>query len=476
MRTPNNSKPSKPGSNSYSKKSGSDKRESSSKNFSKPYNKEDRPKKSFDKSDDFRGPKKSYNKDERPKRNFDKSDDSKGERKPYNRDEKPKRSFDEYRSGKKSFDRDDRPKRSFDKSDDSRGERKPFNRDEKPKINIDKYRSGKKSFGNDERPKRMFDKSEDSREDRKPFNRDDRNKKSFDKPDYKGAKKRDGDDDKQSFDKSKSYKKPYEKQGGNRFGGSRKFTNSRPSKNRLSGTDEIRLNRYIANAGICSRREADVLIADGLISINGKVVTELGTKVKPTDTVQYAGEKLRFEKNVYILMNKPKNYITTLDDPRERNTVIHLLEGKINERVYPVGRLDRATTGVLILTNDGILTKKLTHPKYGIKKIYAVETTTELKEADVKKLETGFELEDGFIKADKAYLDTQEPGIHKVILELHSGKNRIVRRMMEHLGYEVKLLDRISFAGLTKKNLLRGRWRILTEKEIGYLMKISSED
>jgi 23S rRNA pseudouridine2605 synthase len=453
MRTPNNSKPSKPGSNSYSKKSGSDKRESSSKNFSKPYIKEDRPKKSFDKSDD-----------------------SSGERKPYNRDEKPKRSFDEYRSGKKSFDRDDRPKRSFDKPDDSRAERKPFNRDEKPKINIDKYRSGKKSFGNDERPKRMFDKSEDSREDRKPFNRDDRNKKSFDKPDYKGAKKRDGDDDKQSFDKSKSYKKPYEKQGGNRFGGSRKFTNSRPSKNRLSGTDEIRLNRYIANAGICSRREADVLIADGLISINGKVVTELGTKVKPTDTVQYAGEKLRFEKNVYILMNKPKNYITTLDDPRERNTVIHLLEGKINERVYPVGRLDRATTGVLILTNDGILTKKLTHPKYGIKKIYAVETTTPLKDADVKKLETGFELEDGFIKADKAYLDTQETGINKVILELHSGKNRIVRRMMEHLGYEVKLLDRISFAGLTKKNLLRGRWRILTEKEIGYLMKISSED
>ncbi len=261
-----------------------------------------------------------------------------------------------------------------------------------------------------------------------------------------------------------------------KFSGKRKFTKKSFGKFEAPEKQEVRLNKYIANAGICSRRDADKLITDGLISINGKVVTELGTKVMPNDVVRYAGEKLRNEKNVYILMNKPKNTITTVSDERSRLTVIDLLGGKVKERVYPVGRLDRDTTGLLVLTNDGALAKKLTHPRFGIKKTYAVEVDKVIKPEQIEKLKTGFELEDGFTKVDNAYLDPKVDTKKKVILELHSGKNRIVRRMMEHLGFRVKKLDRISFAGLTKNALTRGKWRFLTQKEVGFLMKISSNN
>lgn len=229
-------------------------------------------------------------------------------------------------------------------------------------------------------------------------------------------------------------------------------------------SDEIRLNRYIANAGICSRREADDLISSGQISVNGKIVTEMGYKVRPTDVVKYGKKALNPEKMVYILINKPKDYITTTDDPEERKTVLDLIKGACSERVYPVGRLDRNTTGLLLLTNDGELAEKLTHPSSGIKKIYQAELDKPIVTEDFEQLQAGVELEDGFIRPDEVGLVT--PDAQVVGLEIHSGRNRIVRRMFEHLGYEVQKLDRTVFAGLNKKDLPRGKWRFLTEKEV----------
>ncbi len=230
----------------------------------------------------------------------------------------------------------------------------------------------------------------------------------------------------------------------------------------------IRLNKYIASTGLCSRREADELIQAGLISVNDKLVTEVGTKVKPADIIKYNGERLKEEKKVYILMNKPKDYIATLEDPHANKTVIDLIKGACRERVYPVGRLDRNTTGVLLLTNDGELTKRLTHPKFEKMKVYHVELNKNLKPADMEKIATGIMLEDGFIKADA--INYVNPNDKKQIgIEIHSGRNRIVRRIFEHLGYEIRKLDRVYFAGLTKKGLSRGEWRYLTEKEINML-------
>jgi 23S rRNA pseudouridine2605 synthase len=242
-------------------------------------------------------------------------------------------------------------------------------------------------------------------------------------------------------------------------------------KNNTIKEDEgtIRLNKYIANAGICSRREADELIKAGAISVNGKIITQMGYKVKPGDIVNYGGETIRLERKVYILLNKPKDYITTVDDPKKRKTVLDLIKGACKERVYPVGRLDRNTTGLLLLTNDGDLTKKLTHPSSRVKKIYHVVTDKRVSKNDLIKLTEGFYLEDGFIKADNADYVITAKSKKEIGIELHSGKYRIVRRMMEHLGYKVVKLDRVFFAGLTKKNLPRGRWRFLTEKEINML-------
>lgn len=231
----------------------------------------------------------------------------------------------------------------------------------------------------------------------------------------------------------------------------------------------IRLNKYIANAGICSRREADELISTGAVAVNGKVITEMGYKVKPGDEVQYGGETIRPEKNVYILLNKPKDYITTVDDPEKRKTVLELIAGACKERVYPVGRLDRSTTGVLLLTNDGGLTKLLTHPRYLKKKIYHVTLDKVLKSADLDKIAEGLVLEDGPIKVDEiSYVEGAESK-KEVGIEIHSGKNRIVRRIFESLGYDVVKLDRVYFAGLTKKDLPRGKWRFLSQKEISML-------
>ena len=231
----------------------------------------------------------------------------------------------------------------------------------------------------------------------------------------------------------------------------------------------VRLNKFIANSGICSRREADTYIETGLVTVNGVKVTELGTKIDPLkDDVRFNGTRIKGEKKVYIVMNKPKDFVTTMTDPHADRTVMDLISKTLcPERVFPVGRLDKATTGVLLFTNDGDLTEKLTHPKHEVRKIYHATLDKNLKKEDFDKILEGVELEDGPIAADA--LSYVEGDKAQVGLEIHSGRNRIVRRIFEHLGYKVKKLDRVYFAGLTKKNLRRGAWRFLDEKEIGLL-------
>jgi len=234
--------------------------------------------------------------------------------------------------------------------------------------------------------------------------------------------------------------------------------------------EKMRLNRFIANSGVCSRREADEIIRSGQISVNGKKVTDLGTKVTLTDDVRYRGKKLAAEKRVYILLNKPKGYVTTVEDPHAEHTVLDLVENACSERVYPVGRLDKDTTGVLLLTNDGELTGKLTHPRFNRKKIYHVFLDRILARDDLFRLTEGVNLEGEIVAADAvSYADPEDRS--QVGIEIHSGQNRVVRRIFESLGYRIKKLDRVYFAGLTKKNLQRGKWRFLTEKEINMLKR-----
>lgn len=248
----------------------------------------------------------------------------------------------------------------------------------------------------------------------------------------------------------------------------RKRTGKRPA----GKTDDefIRLNKFIANSGVCARREADVLIREGHISVNGRKVTDMGVKVRLTDKVTYNGKSLSPEKKVYVLLNKPKDYVTTVRDPHAERTVLDLVREATDERIYPVGRLDKSTTGVLLLTNDGDLAGKLTHPKYGVSKVYHVFTDQPVTKHDMETIVSGVELDDGKVSADA--ISYPDPEDHtQVGLEIHSGQNRVVRRIFEKLGYRVRKLDRVSFAGLTKKNLQRGNWRHLTQKEISMLKR-----
>jgi 23S rRNA pseudouridine2605 synthase len=232
----------------------------------------------------------------------------------------------------------------------------------------------------------------------------------------------------------------------------------------------IRLNRFIAQSGVCSRREADELIQNGLITVNGKKVTDLGSKVSIDDDVRYKNRKLSSEKKVYILMNKPKDYVTTVEDPHAEHTVLELIGDRCKERVYPVGRLDKATTGVILLTNDGELTGKLIHPRYNCKKVYHVFLDKPVTKNDLVRLTEGIDLEGEIIAADSvSYADPDDKT--QIGIELHSGQNRVIRRLFESLGYRVRKLDRVYFAGLTKKNLQRGKWRYLGEKEISMLKR-----
>ena len=238
--------------------------------------------------------------------------------------------------------------------------------------------------------------------------------------------------------------------------------------------EPIRLNKFLANAGVCSRREADEFITAGVVSVNGEVVTELGTKIKRGDEVKFHDQAVSIERKIYVLLNKPKDTVTTSDDPQARRTVMDLVKGACSERIYPVGRLDRNTTGVLLLTNDGDLASKLTHPKYLKKKIYHVHLDKNLTKADMEQIAAGIQLDDGEIQAD-AISYTDDFKKDEVGIEIHSGKNRIVRRIFESLGYKVVKLDRVFFAGLTKKGLRRGEWRYLTEQEVNFLRMGSFE-
>lgn len=276
--------------------------------------------------------------------------------------------------------------------------------------------------------------------------------------------------------KTKRDSKPERAERGVRSGhSSKKVIRSRPGKGKKRPSvsidkisTDVRLNKYIANTGLCSRREADDLISAGLISINGKITTVLGTKVAPSDVVKYNGKTLMKERKVYVLLNKPKDFVTTTDDPYAKKKVTDLVQKACKERIYPVGRLDRLTTGVLLLTNDGELTTRLTHPKYNRKKIYHVFLNKNVKKGDLDQLIEGIELDDGKAFVDSvSYVDPVDK--KQVGVEIHSGKNRIIRRLFEHLGYRIVKLDRVYFAGLTKKGLSRGEWRYLKDKEISML-------
>lgn len=370
--------------------------------------------------------------------------------------DRPPRRDGGFSNDKKSF--SDKPKRksfgvekrSFDDRSPRRGagfsnDRKSFA--DKPKregFGVER----KRSFKND-----SFEKGANFQE-KKPFSRE----KSEERPRKRRFEKKDNQATSSSLNPPKyNYRN-------NKEGLPMKARKQIIQEELREANEEIRLNRYISNSGLCSRREADDLIVSGQISVNGRTITELGYKVKRTDIVKYGNKILNPEKLVYILLNKPKDFITTTDDPQERRTVMDLVRDACTERVYPVGRLDRNTTGLILLTNDGELADNLSHPSNNIKKIYQVELNKPITTEDFEAIKKGFELEDGFIKADDLAIVT--PDAEVIGIEIHSGRNRIVRRIFEHLGYEVLKLDRTSYAGLTKKDLPRGKWRFLTEKEV----------
>ena len=385
-------------------------------------------------------------------------------------------------SKRKSF--SDKP--VFKKKNWDGGEKNSFSRsneDNKSKV------FDRKSF--DDKP--IFKKREES-EDKKPsfkdrveYKRKPFEKKTYpDKPSFARKNNAVNPNDIDPSDLEYGSEKPkYSSTGGKGFKRSNQFKpegkkffkgKKGPSKPQREHDDGlIRLNKYLSNAGICSRREADDLISSGVVQVNGKTITEMGFRVKPTDIIKYGGQTLKKERLVYFILNKPKDYITTADDPQNRKTVLELMQGACRERIYPVGRLDRATTGLLMFTNDGDLTKKLTHPRFGVRKIYHVELNKPLKHSDLDKIAEGIELEDGPIKVDE--ISYAGGGADKTLVgvEIHSGKNRIVRRIFEHMGYNVRKLDRVMFGSLTKKDLPRGRWRLLTEAEVGMLKMISGE-
>ena len=381
----------------------------------------DRPRRSFGEGTD------------RQKRSFGES----SERRSFGGD-RPRRSFGEGT---------DRPRRSFGEGEERRG----FGND-RPRRSFGDS-SERRSFGGD-RPRRSFGEGSERRSfggDRKGGFRN-TGKKSFTKKDF-------------------NYFRDENESGISRMINRRPQLNTEYSDNdmvKIPIKEEIRLNKFIANSGVCSRREADNFILAGVVTVNGEVVTELGTKVNiNTDDIRFNGERLKGENKVYIVMNKPKGFVTTASDPHADKTVMDLLKA-CPTRVFPVGRLDKNTTGVLMFTNDGEIAEKLTHPSYDKKKIYQVSLDNKLRQEDFDKIVSGVELNDGMIAADELeYIEADDH--RKLGIEIHSGKNRIVRRIFESLGYEVKALDRVYFAGLTKKGLKRGEWRYLTEGEINLL-------
>lgn len=341
----------------------------------------------------------------------------------------------------------------------------PRTRNKVGNRNRRKEESGERSNFQNKGGERSFSTNRKSK-----FNKDNRSYR--DRNNDSGSRKRSGDTSNQEFGSSEGKKSSIKKRNLDRETLRKShYSKKKQLEHHLMQPPKdgmVRLNKFIANTGICSRREADQHIAEGRISINGKVVTEVGTKVSLKDDVRMDNKRLTPEAKVYLVLNKPKDFVTTMDDPMGRKTVMSLIENACSERVYPVGRLDRMTTGVLLFTNDGELTKKLTHPSYNKKKIYHVFLNNPISKNELQQIADGFELEDGFIQSDAiSYVDPNDK--RQVGIEIHSGKNRIVRRIFEHLGYNVDKLDRVFFAGITKKNLPRGRWRFLSADEIKML-------
>lgn len=403
-----------------------------------------------------------------PRRNHAEREERPARRRNDNFEDRPERSS---RAPRREFDNDERPARS------SRAPRRDFDRNEdKPKRTFRRSES-------EDRPARAT-----SHAPRRDFERDDRPQRST-RPrrdnDFEVRPKRENRSPRRDFDErparhtysedrpqreSRSPRRDFEDRPARapRRNPSPTSVSADPARKAAKKDGAIRLNRYIALSGVCSRREADELISTGAVTVNGEICTVLGTLVQPNDKVVVGGEKLKAEKKVYLLMNKPKGYITTLDDPQQRHTVMELIADACQERIYPVGRLDRNTTGVLLFTNDGDLAKKLTHPSHGARKIYHVGLDKPFAKADMETLLQGLTLDDGPIEVDDAEY-VEDSHRKEVGLQIHSGRNRIVRRIFEHLGYTVCKLDRVLFAELTKKNLARGEWRFLTEAEVKFL-------
>lgn len=419
-------------------------------------------------------------------------------------DKRDRERDDEHRTSRNDFRRDDnrrdyRPdsagsRRNYSRRDDSNygDHRRSYRNDDSSRQRSDgkdgRYEGGR-SYGNsrysDDRaqerggyrrsneghnaPQREYRKSYND-EERAPrgsykrsYNSEDNEKRPYDRG-SRGSSYGSSD----SGSRIRSSKRDYSQGGDNKRPSYSRNKKSEDTKfvDKSRNREDIRLNRYISNSGICSRREADELIVKGLIAVNGKIITELGTRISINDVVQYNGKKLIPEHKVYILMNKPKGYVTTLEDPHADHTVMELLGDHVEERVYPIGRLDKDTTGVLLLTNDGDLTKKLTHPKFERRKIYHAFLDKSVTKDDLFKLTEGIEIEEGVVVAADAASIPDADDKTQIGLEIHSGQNRVVRRMFEALGYRVKKLDRVYFAGLTKKNVQRGKWRYLSDKEV----------
>lgn len=409
-------------------------------------------------------------KGDRPKRNFsDERPRGNSEKpfgkKPFDREERPRRSS--------SGDNEERPKRSYRKEDD--GDFKP--RAEKP--------FGKRPFDHEERPKRSFSGDQEDKPRRAPRREEDAGefkpreegpfarKRSFDNEEEEKPRRRTAESEDESSEEKPARKRslerapnedPRDKRPRKSFSESKSSSKGYTKREEEPVPTQIRLNRYLANSGVSSRREADEIIKMGLVTVNGKTITEMGYQVQPGDVVKHEGKMLRAEKPVYILMNKPKGFLTTTKDPEERNTVMHIIGSAVKERIYPVGRLDRNTTGLLLLTNDGALTEQLSHPSYNVKKIYKVELDRPLARVDFEKIGQGVQLEEGRAMVDDIAIVSDDG--KTVGIEIHIGWNRVVRRIFESLDYQVVKLDRTIYAGMDKKDLSRGQWRFLKEEEV----------
>ena len=373
--------------------------------------------------------------------------------------DRPQRSYSSDRPYRPRFnpnaENGDRPQRSYGNNDRSYGNNAGGDRPYRPRYNSEGGDRPQRSYGNNDRSYG--------------------NNAGGDRPYRPRYNSEGGDRPQRSYGNRDSYSRPIRRTGD--YDPNAKYSKKKQIEYKeqfVDPNDPIRLNKFLANAGVCSRREADEFITAGVVSVNGVVVTELGTKIKRGDEVKFHDQAVSIERKIYVLLNKPKDTVTTSDDPQARRTVMDLVKGACDERIYPVGRLDRNTTGVLLLTNDGDLASKLTHPKYLKKKIYHVHLDKNLTKADMEQIADGIQLDDGEIHAD-AISYTDDFKKDEVGIEIHSGKNRIVRRIFESLGYKVVKLDRVFFAGLTKKGLRRGEWRYLTEQEVNFLRMGSFE-